>query len=286
MGSDALDTEYENGVADVLAFLAHDAATVDRNVRVLGARSGKYRQIDVRVTGRVFGAGAATMVVDCKRYKKPIDVNTVGTFVGLVEDVGADIGLLVTTTGASDAAREYASNVRGIRLDILSLAALAAWSPKGTVHFDYAVPDSLYSEATRSARRVGFRVRPVAVDKWRNLDGHLAMSAFRHFGVANPSGEVQSEARERLLAALHKVGATDPIAMTNGVVIGGGTPAHQWLEVSLSGHGTGLKVLVASEQDIWIQLESLANGHSIPLQMLDVVRPDIWPIPLMFPSWG
>ena len=233
MSTDALDTEYENGVADVLAFLANGAATVERNVLMPGAKSSTARQIDVRVTGRVFGMGSATMVVDCKRYKDPLDVNDVGKFIGLVDDVGADIGLLVTTVGASDAAREYAKNVRGIRLDILSADALAAWSSQGTVNFDYAVPVPLGREAMRSARRAGFRVRTIDVDEWRHLDGHLGLSAFRHFGVPNPSGEVQAEARERLLAALRKVGVADPFGMGNGVVIGGGTPAHRYLDVTL-----------------------------------------------------
>lgn len=224
MTSDAQDAEYENGVADVLAFLARDAAVVDRN-RMLGTKSGHHRRIDVRVRGRIFGTGDATMVVDCKRYTSPIDVNTVGTFVGLVEDVGADIGLLVTTAGISDAARQYACNVRGIRLDILSLEELAAWSPAGTVHFNYAVPGPLYSEAARSARRAGFRVRPVPVDDWRRIESYLGLSAFRHFGVPNPSGDVQSDARGRLLAALRKVGVTDPVGMSSGVVVGHRRPS-------------------------------------------------------------
>lgn len=284
--TDALDTEYENGVADVLAFLANDAATVDRNVHMPGTKSGKPRQIDVRVTGRIFGTGNATMVIDCKRYKRPIDVNAVGTFVGLVDDVGADVGLLVTTIGVSDAAREYAANVRGIRLDILSLDALAAWSPKGTVHFDYAVPVSLYAEAARSARRAGFRVTPVAVDDQRHPADNLGLSAFRHYGVTNPSGQIQTEARENLLAALRKGGVLDPISIGSGVVAGGGTPAHRWLEVSHSNQASGLKILAASEQEIATELQGVADALGLPLELLDVIRPDVWPIPTMFPSWG
>jgi hypothetical protein len=130
MSADALDAEYENGVADVLAFLANDAAVVERNVQMPGAKSNADRQIDVKVTGRIFGAGNATMVVDCKRNKKSLDVIAVGAFLGLVEDVGADIGLLVTTTGASEAAYTHAKSVRGIRLDILPIETLAAWSPR------------------------------------------------------------------------------------------------------------------------------------------------------------
>lgn len=286
MSADALDTEYENGIADVLAFLANDAAVVERNVQMPGAKSDTNRQIDVRVTGRIFGAGNATMVVDCKRYKKSLDVIAVGAFVGLVEDVGADIGLLVTTTGASEAAFNYAKSVRGIRLDILPIETLAAWSPKGTVNFDYAVPESLHPEAVRSARRAGFRVRPVDVPEWRGLEGHVGLSAFRHFGTTSPSGEVQAEARESFLAALKKANVTEPVGMSNGVVFNGGTPAHRYLEVSFGGQGIGVKVLVASEQDITSHLYAVSDSLGLPQELLDVIRPDEWPIPIMFPAWG
>lgn len=286
MATDALDTEYENGVADVLGFLALDAAIVERNVFMNGARSGKPRQIDVRVTGRIFGAGNATMVVDCKRYSKPIDVNTVGAFVSLVEDVGAEVGLIVTSTGISDAARRYAGNVRGIQVDILSVRDLNAWSPKGTVNFDYAVPEDSYSVAARLVRRAGFRVKLIDVDAWRNLPGHLGLSAFRHFGVMSPSGEIQIEAREKVERALRRAGIEAPVSTGSGVVAGGGTPAHRWLEVSYGGRGTGLKILAATEQDIRDQLDMISSLHQLPRDLFDATRPEVWPIPLMFPTWG
>lgn len=286
MTADALDTEYENGVADVLSYLAGDAAIVERNVKMLGKRSRKQRQIDVRVCGTLFGSGNATMIVDCKRYKRRIDVNHVATFVGLVDDVGADIGLLVSPVGISAAARSYAEDVRGIRLDLLSVDHLAAWSPKGTVHFDYAVPENIYPEALRAVRRTGFRVRPIQVEEWRG-DVGLGFSAFRHFGVLSPSGEVQTEARGRLLTALHRVGVAEPVGLGGGIVVGGGTPSHRWLQVSVAGVPTGLKVLVSSEEEIAEQLDSVVPGlfAGVPRELLDVIRPDVWPIPPMFPRW-
>jgi hypothetical protein len=284
--ADALDTEYENGVADVLAYLAGDAAVVERNVRMPGRKSGKRRQIDVKVSGALFGSGNATMIVDCKRYTKPVDVNHIGTFVGLVEDVGADIGLLVTTVGISPAAQQYADNVRGIRLDVVPVEHLAAWSPRGTVNFEYAVPAEVYSEAVRAVRRAGFRVKPVEVGEWRG-DVGVGFSAFRHFGVLSPSGEQQAEAREQLLAALQRIGVAEPVGLGNGVVSSGGTPSHRWLEVSAAGIPTGLKVLVSSEEDIADQLDAFAPTlfEGFPREQLDVIRPDVWPIPMMFPRW-
>jgi hypothetical protein len=286
MTAEALDSDYENGVADVLAYLAGDAAKVDRNVRMLGQKSGKQRQIDVRVFGSVFGLGDATMVVDCKRYMKPVDVVHAGAFASLVEDVGADVGLLVTATGITEAARQYARNVRGIRLDILPLVALDAWNPRGTVHFDFAVPAAAFSEGARSARRAGFRVKAIEVETWRNLDDHIGLHAYRHFGTASPSGEIQLEAQERLVRALRQVGVDDPVAMGSGVVASGGTPAHRWLEVIFSDEQTGLKVLVSSEQDIKNELDQVATHLGAPRELLDVLRPMPWPIPTIFPAWG
>jgi len=284
--ADALDTEYENGVADVLAYLAGEAALIERNILMAGKRSGKRRQIDVRVSGALFGSGNATMIVDCKRYAKPIDVNHVGAFVALVEDVGADVGLLVSTVGVSHAAQRYADSVRGIRLNVVSVEDLAGWAPRGTVHFDYAVPQDVYPEALRAVRRAGFRVRPVQVEEWRGEVG-VGFSAFRHFGVLNPSGEQQVEARERLLAALRRIRVTDPVGLGNGVVAGGGTPSHRWLEVTAARTRIGLKVLVSSEEDIAAQLDQLVTRALVgfPREQLDVIRPDLWPIPTMFLRW-
>jgi hypothetical protein len=286
MAADALDTEYENGVADVLAYLARDAASVQRNIRLPGKKSGKRRQIDVLVSGSIFGSDWATMVVDCKRYAKPIDVNHVGAFVALVEDVAADIGLLVSTVGISEAAQHYADNVRGIRLKVISLGELDEWTPCGTVHFDYAVRDDLYSEALRVARRVGFRARPIEVEPWRG-DCGLGLRLFRHFGVLSPSGDQQAEACDALLKAWKRIGVLQPVGLGSGITVSGGTPNHRWLEVSLAGDPIGLKVLASSEGEIAEQLDRVVSAlpPGVVRSQLDVVRPEIWPIPTMFPPW-
>lgn len=282
----ALDTEYENGVADVLAFLAADAATVERNVRMAGRKSGKPRQIDVKVSGALFGSGSATMVVDCKRYTKPLDVTHVGAFLGLVEDVGADIGLLVCSSGVSPAAQQYAHNVRGIRLDVVSVEQLAAWSPRGTINFAYAVPEGCYSEAVRAVRRAGFRVRPIEVPEWRGEVG-LGFDAFRHLGVLNPAAELQVQARDKIESALRRVGVLEPVGMESGIVMMGGTPGHRSLNVTIGGMDTGVKLITDSEEDISRQLDALSRELfvGVPRDQLDVVRPEVWPIPIMFPRW-
>ena len=68
MSKGSLPTEYENGVADVLAFVVGDSAVVNRDVRLPGHISGAVRQVDIQVIGCVFGVGDATLAVDCKRW--------------------------------------------------------------------------------------------------------------------------------------------------------------------------------------------------------------------------
>lgn len=285
MATHGLDSEYENGVADVLAAILGDQATVERNVHLQGRLSGRSRQIDIAVEGPVFGGGSMIMIVDCKRYAKPVDVKTVEEFIGLVSDVGADFGLLVTTEGISTAGRLRAQAERGIKLDLLPVDLLEQWMPQGTVTFEYAVPSELFVDAARAARRAGFRVRQTNVADDRELPTHQGLSAYRHFGVKSPSVGEQVSAREQLLRALTGAGVAEPVALGSGITIGGGTPAHRYLEVAVRGEPTGLKVLVASEEDIDKELLSVAEWVGLSRESLDVIRPDVWPVPLRFPNW-
>lgn len=114
MSDASLAIEYENGVVDVLAFLASDSAVVDRDVKLPGRNSGAIRLVDVRACGRIFGMAAASLIIDCKRWGKPVDVADASKFVDLVEDVVADVGLLVTTQGTSATAQKRLHAARGI----------------------------------------------------------------------------------------------------------------------------------------------------------------------------
>ena len=62
--------EYENGVTDVLRYVAGGDVEIERDIRIPGRRSGTLRQIDVLVRGSMFGIADATLAVDCKRWKK------------------------------------------------------------------------------------------------------------------------------------------------------------------------------------------------------------------------
>ncbi len=115
--------EYENKIFEILsAYHIHD--DIGRNVKIKGRFSKRSRQIDIyisqKVKGRVF-----TTVIECKYYNKKIDVKTVESFISMVDDIGADYGILVTELGYSKSAYLRASNnPKGIDLDIYDVNAI------------------------------------------------------------------------------------------------------------------------------------------------------------------
>ncbi len=83
-------------------------AEVQHNVFIKG-KSGVNRQIDIAVKYNL-GQFNLLVVIDTKDWKNPIDINDVGSFSDLVEDIGANKGAIVCnsgfTSGALNRARE------------------------------------------------------------------------------------------------------------------------------------------------------------------------------------
>ena len=79
------------------------------------------RQIDVAGRSDLLGQGMLG-IVDCKCYSKRVDVNDVEAVIGMAADVRADIAVIVTTIGYTDAAKARANNDPNIRihLDIIT----------------------------------------------------------------------------------------------------------------------------------------------------------------------
>ncbi len=86
-------------------------AEVLHNVHLDGRISGTKRQIDVLVR-QAIGQYEMNIVIDCKDYAKPVDVNGVSEFLGLMNDVGAQKGALVCPKGFSKAAKTYAQKLQ------------------------------------------------------------------------------------------------------------------------------------------------------------------------------
>jgi len=120
---------YEEQIHERLLRLAGADAEIEFDARVSGRLSGVERQVDILIGASFANIGPATMAVDCKCFSRNVDVKSVETVIGLVEDVGADLGLIVTTEGFSEGARRRARAVRGITLDVVPYEDLADWEP-------------------------------------------------------------------------------------------------------------------------------------------------------------
>jgi len=121
--------EYEDGVAELLEEKFAGHAAVERDVR-LPSRSGvRQRQVDILVRIHLPGLPDKLMVVDCKRYGTKVDVDDVEAFIGMVEDIGAPLGMLVTTEGYTDGAVRRAQAARGIDVQVIRVDELPQWEP-------------------------------------------------------------------------------------------------------------------------------------------------------------
>lgn len=120
---------YETHIFTQLEKLAGPGAELSSDVKLMGRYSGVDRQIDILVRGSFTGIGEATMAVDCKCFSTKVDVKQVEMVMGLVEDVGTDIGLVVTTEGYTAAAKRRVKGARGIWLDVVPYSNLAEWEP-------------------------------------------------------------------------------------------------------------------------------------------------------------
>lgn len=174
----------------------------------------------------------------------------------MVEDVGAEVGMIVTNSGTTAAAQRRARAERGVRLGVLPLEELVQWSPPRTIAITHGVPTPRFSDAERVLRGAGFRVRPELAYEARS--GERLLCAFRHTGQRNPGGEIQHELLQLAEDALQ--GEDIEVQhVAHGLTIAGGTPGHRWLGVLAAGVHTGIKVLASSESELDQQLDDLAR---------------------------
>lgn len=99
---------------------------IEKNVHVFGQFSKIDRQIDVVVNDTIVGE-PVTAIVDCKYFSSNIDIGVVDKFIGLVNDIQAEVGILITNHGYSEAAMNRARNDRGIRIVIAEFSRLSEY---------------------------------------------------------------------------------------------------------------------------------------------------------------
>jgi hypothetical protein len=101
--------------------------------RIFGKHSRIDRQIDISIRGNI-GGNKILGIIDCKHFSKNINIKTIESFLGMLEDTKANFGLIITNKGFSLSAKSRA-NVRNLRLDIIKFDELE----KIKLTFDYFV---------------------------------------------------------------------------------------------------------------------------------------------------
>ena len=184
--------DYEVEILELLKAEFPDSQISENQFRE-GRYSKTQRQIDILIEGTIAGH-RFSVVIDAKYYARSVDVKGVEEFIGMVNDIGAHKGLIITKEGYSDAALERAFNdPLDIELDILNFKQLEPhqgpvaipWSGKfgalfkapfgwivdGTQHEKPSPPAHLYQRGLTMDEAVG-RGEFMYVQFWdRTKDG-------------------------------------------------------------------------------------------------------------------
>lgn len=115
--------DYEK---EIHAFFASEYpnARITYDAEVMGRLSKVNRQIDVLIEDYIAGS-VFRIMIDGKNYAKKIDVKQVDEFIGMMHDVGAHKGILITPHGYTPAAinRAFYDNL-DVEVDILNFDEL------------------------------------------------------------------------------------------------------------------------------------------------------------------
>lgn len=123
------DRYYETNVGNLLV-KKNPAARVLYNQQIRGVHSRALRQVDL-----VIMAGNERIAVECKFYSSKIDLKTIDSFIGFLEDIGFSRGLLVTNVGASKACAARIAQ-SGIEIQILNEGELKEYSVGGILFWN------------------------------------------------------------------------------------------------------------------------------------------------------
>jgi hypothetical protein len=118
---------YERMIARLIAAEAPTDYCVSPNTRIVGSITGVRRQIDVLIENRHDTDNTRRIIVDAKKRNRKIDVKDVETFLGMMADVKATHGYLISPAGHTKAAEKRAQ--RAVSLRILPLDRLEDFDP-------------------------------------------------------------------------------------------------------------------------------------------------------------
>jgi hypothetical protein len=108
--------KFEELVHKIQSDLASDAQ-VRLDDRIEGALTGTMRQVDISIRRKI-GQFEMLIAIDCKDLAQPVDVKDVEGVIGLIQDVGANKGAVVSASGFTPAAL---ARGKGAGLDLYRL---------------------------------------------------------------------------------------------------------------------------------------------------------------------
>ncbi len=97
--------DFEKLVAEIQRQLA-PSAEVRHNEKVRGA-AGRLRQLDVTIRQNV-GLYPVLIVIECRKYRRPVDIEKVEAFAKKLEDLGSPQGVMISPSGFDAGARAIA----------------------------------------------------------------------------------------------------------------------------------------------------------------------------------
>jgi hypothetical protein len=118
---------YERMIARLVADQSGTDFCVTPNARLIGKISGRSRQVDVLIDARHDTDNTRRIIVDAKNRKRKIDVTDVEALLGLMKDVNATHGYLVSPAGYTKAAEKRAQ--MGVSIRIVPVDRLANFDP-------------------------------------------------------------------------------------------------------------------------------------------------------------
>jgi hypothetical protein len=110
-------------VADIQKQLDPNADVRHNHIKL--GKSGRRRKLDVTITQKV-GTSSVFIVFDCKYHKRTVKLKDVAAFSEQLEDVGASLGVMVSTLGFDAGARAVAEK-KNILLQTYRKAGETDW---------------------------------------------------------------------------------------------------------------------------------------------------------------
>jgi hypothetical protein len=144
---------FEKLVAGVQKELAPNA-TIKHDDQIWGQDSDTYRQVDISIRNKV-GQFDLLIGIDCKDYKRPVDIGEVEAFGSKIKDIRANKGAIVASNGFTSGAINLGKNC-GIDLYRLIDAEAHDWQTYISIpvlcdfrsidQYHFAIPDYFGSQ--------------------------------------------------------------------------------------------------------------------------------------------